>query len=277
MDEIWKDIEGYEGLYQVSNLGRIKITRNGKERITIGVLDKTTGYRKFSLHNHGKEKKFLVHRLVAKVFIPNIDNKPEIDHINTIRDDNRVDNLRWVTRKENRNNPISLEHLRIAFTGENSPHYGKKRSEATKRKISQALKQSPLNHGRTGILCKNSRPVYQYDLLGNYIAGYAGQAEASRITGIKQGDISNACNGKVNTAGGYLWRKTRTDKIEVNIDYKKSIRNRAVLQYDKHNNLIKEWRTVAEISQTLGFRANTIRACCSGQIKISNGYIWKYK
>lgn len=239
MEEIWKDIAGYEGLYQVSTVGRIKVTRNGHERISVGVLDKSTGYRRFSLYKDGKVKRAYVHRLVAESFIPNVNNKPEIDHINTVRHDNRVENLRWVTRKENRNNPISLEHLRVAFTGKNSPHYGRKRSKETRRKISEALKSSPLNHGRTGCLCKNSQPVYQYDLKGIFIAEYAGQAEAARITGIHQSDISNACNGKLSVAGGYLWRKTRMDKIEVNIDYKKSVRNRAVLQYDKSDNLIK--------------------------------------
>lgn len=277
MEEKWKDISKYEGIYQISTMGRIKVTRNGDERILVGVLDKSTGYRRFSLYKDGKVERAYVHRLVAESFIPNAENKPEIDHINTIRHDNRVENLRWVTRKENRNNPISLEHLRVAFTGENSPHYGKKRSKETKRKISEALKSSPLNHGRTGVQCKNSQPVYQYDLKGIFIAEYAGQAEAARITGIHQSDISNACNGKLSVAGGYLWRKTRMDKIEVDIDYKKSIRNRAVLQYDKSDNLIKEWSSIAEISKELGFRAATIRACCSGQIAVSNGFIWRYK
>lgn len=277
MEEKWKDIPKYEGVYQISTMGRIKVTRNGDERILVGVLDKSTGYRRFSLYKDGKVERAYVHRLVAESFIPNAENKPEIDHINTIRHDNRVENLRWVTRKENRNNPISLEHLRVAFTGENSPHYGRKRSKETKRKISEALKSSPLNHGRIGVQCKNSQPVYQYDLKGIFIAEYAGQAEAARITGIHQSDISNACNGKLSVAGGYLWRKTRMDKIEVNIDYKKSVRNRAVLQYDKSDNLIKEWSSIAEISKELGFRAATIRACCSGQIAVSNGFIWRYK
>lgn len=277
MEEKWKDIPKYEGIYQISTMGRIKVTRNKNERILVGVLDKSTGYRRFSLYKDGRVKKTYVHRLVAESFIPNAENKPEIDHINTIRHDNRVENLRWVTRKENRNNPISLDHLRVAFTGENSPHYGRKRSKETKRKISEALKSSPLNHGRTGVQCKNSQPVYQYDLKGNFIAGYTGQAEAARMTGIHQGDISNACNGKLSVAGGYLWRKTHIDKIGVNLDYKKSVRNRAVLQYDKNNNLIKEWRSVADISNELGFRAATIRACCSGQIAISHGFIWRYK
>lgn len=71
MEEIWKDIAGYEGLYQVSTIGRIKVTRNGHERISVGVLDKYTGYRRFSLHKDGKVKRAYVHRLVAESFIPN--------------------------------------------------------------------------------------------------------------------------------------------------------------------------------------------------------------
>lgn len=277
MKEIWKDIPGYNGRYQVSDIGRIKSIRNGNERILSGSLVKRTGYISFSLCKDGEIKKFSAHRIVAEAFIPNVDNKPEVDHINTIRHDNRAENLRWVTRKENINNPISLERLRIAFTGKNSPHYGKKRSKEIKRKISESLKSSPLIHGRIGVLCKNSRPVYQYDLKGNFIAVYAGQAEAARMTGIKQSDISLVCNGKSNIAGGYLWRKTRVDKIDVNINYKKFIKNRSVLQYDKDNNLIKEWSSAAEISKELGFRKATIQACCSGQIAVSNGFIWRYK
>lgn len=104
MEEIWKDIEGYEGLYQVSNLGRVKklptILKNS--------LDKQ-GYEVVQLVNeNGKKKVLKIHRLVANAFIENTENKPQVDHINTIRNDNRVENLRWVTPKENMNNPITL-------------------------------------------------------------------------------------------------------------------------------------------------------------------------
>lgn len=115
MEEIWKDIPGYEGWYQVSNLGRIKRLkkihcsfgqRHIVEREKILNTSRTKkGYLNVVLTNDGKNKKtFRVHRLVAMAFIPNIYNKPEVDHINRIRNDNRVSNLRWATGKENRMN-----------------------------------------------------------------------------------------------------------------------------------------------------------------------------
>lgn len=125
--EIWKDIEGFEGLYQVSNMGRvrsldryIKGFNHGKEHIRLikGQIlanqTETHGYSQVQLHygDRNKVKSVLVHKLVARAFIPNPENKPCVDHISTVKTDNRVENLRWVSYKENANNPISLEHYR---------------------------------------------------------------------------------------------------------------------------------------------------------------------
>lgn len=111
-NEIWKDIEGYEGLYQVSNLGRIKSlpkmcgVRMGKERI-IKCFYNHSNYTMVTLSKDGIQKHFQVHRLVAANFIPNTENKPQVDHLNRIRNDNRVENLRWVTVSENSRNTES--------------------------------------------------------------------------------------------------------------------------------------------------------------------------
>lgn len=111
-NEVWKDIPHYEGLYQVSNLGRVKalprerVNHTGgkwiqpEQLMSISIDD--DGYQKLSLTtiNH-KRKTERVHRLVALAFIDNPEGKPEVNHINCIRSDNRVENLEWVTHEEN--------------------------------------------------------------------------------------------------------------------------------------------------------------------------------
>ena len=112
-DEVWKDIEGYEGLYQVSNFGNIKslarIVHSEKRsdyKIKEKVLkqsDTTTGYKKVELHKDNKKRKsFKVHRLVAQAFIPNPENKREVNHIDGNKHNNNVNNLEWVTSSENK-------------------------------------------------------------------------------------------------------------------------------------------------------------------------------
>ena len=109
----WKDVKGYEGLYQVSNEGRIKSLKWGKEKI-LKCYKNDFGYMKTVLCKDGKTTTFQVHRLGAEAWIPNLENKPCIDHINCVRHDNRVENLRWVTQEENVNNPITLERVTLA-------------------------------------------------------------------------------------------------------------------------------------------------------------------
>lgn len=96
---IWKDIPGYEGLYQVSNDGRIYSLTSNRE---LSVIQKGDGYTCISLCDKNRVKKqYRIHQLVAKAFIPNPDNLPMINHKNEIKNDNRVENLEWVTAKQN--------------------------------------------------------------------------------------------------------------------------------------------------------------------------------
>ena len=98
--EVWKPIKGYEGLYEISNFGRVKSYRNGGEMFMRQILDKD-GYLIIGLKRDGHSKLMKVHRLVGMAFIPNPENKPHINHIDYNRSNNHVENLEWVTPKEN--------------------------------------------------------------------------------------------------------------------------------------------------------------------------------
>lgn len=100
MKEIWKDIKEYEGIYQVSNLGKVKRVKTN--RVLKGCKDKG-GYLRVNLSKNSVTSTNTLHRLVAEAFIPNTDNKPEVNHIDEDKTNNRVDNLEWSTRKDNLN------------------------------------------------------------------------------------------------------------------------------------------------------------------------------
>jgi hypothetical protein len=100
--EEWKAIEDFQD-YKVSSLGRVKSLKFGKEQILKPVLN-SNGYLYINLCKDGIQKTVKVHRLVCQAFLPNPENKLEIDHINRNKQDNRLDNLRWATHSENRLN-----------------------------------------------------------------------------------------------------------------------------------------------------------------------------
>lgn len=170
MIEEWKEIEGYTD-YMVSNLGRVKslnYRKTDKEQVLKPIKD-SGGYLVVGLCKDRKLKQFKVHRLVANAFITNTDNKKEIDHINTIKTDNRVDNLRWVTHKENMNNPLTIKKVK-------------------------------------GIDNYKAKPILQFDLNGNFIRKWDCAREVQRELGFDNGHISSCCRYERKTANGYKWK-----------------------------------------------------------------------
>lgn len=184
--EWWKYVSGYGYLYMVSTKGIVKSMRKN----VILKPSVVNGHLQVVLTDlEGVHKHYFIHRLVAEAFIPNPNNKPCVDHINTIRNDNRVENLRWVTHKENSNNPLTLKHL---STG----NMGHKLSDEHKKKLSIAHTDNP----------KKFKSVIQYTLDGQLVAEYPSIKEVSKQTGIDKCHISSCCQGKRKTAGGYIWK-----------------------------------------------------------------------
>ena len=172
MSEEWRDVVGYEGLYQVSDQGRVKslerkdcLGRTVKERILKpGVV--SSGYLMISLCTGGKQKMFSVHRLVCQAFHENPDNKPQVNHINEDKADNRACNLEWCTCKQNLN-------------------HGSRNERAAKAR---------------------SKPVGQYTRYGDLVKVWPSAIEVQRQAGFSQGNVSAAARGKLKTAYGFIWK-----------------------------------------------------------------------
>ena len=111
MEEQFKPIKDFEGLYEVSNLGQVKNVKTN--RILKPTINCQTGYKNVSLWKNNKGTNKTIHRLISMAFIPNLENKPQVNHINAIRTDNRIKNLEWVTSKENINHALIMGNLFI--------------------------------------------------------------------------------------------------------------------------------------------------------------------
>jgi len=182
--EDWKIIEEYPN-YMVSSEGKVKsIERkdcrgNQRKSITLSPRYNTRGYITVVLYKNGKPQTFRVNRLVAQMFIPNPDNKPYVDHINGDRADNRVCNLRWVTHKENMNNPLT----RLKLKNNNG------------QKIATECAR-----------LKTSKPVLQFSKNGDFIKKWDSASVAERDGNFNATSIGECCRGKFKMSGGYIWR-----------------------------------------------------------------------
>ena len=205
--ETWKEVPGYEGLYEVSNCGAVRsLNYQGKKRIKyLRNMKNLDGYEAIRLYRDGKVKKFSVHRLVYETFVGEIPEGYEIDHINTVRDDNRLVNLRVVTSKENSNNPITRErHLEAISQRSQDPKWIEATREANKR-----LAKDPkwLEANREATRKAHNKPVLQLNKEnGEVIRGWDCARDVERELGINNANISECCNNKRNSAGGFKWR-----------------------------------------------------------------------
>lgn len=195
-EEIWKDIKGYEGCYQVSSFGRVRslerdvITPSGriyhyKGQLITNNVSSPKNYVKVTLCNGFSQKKISIHRLVAEVFVPNPDCLPEIDHIDGDRHNNIASNLRWVNRKENMANEITKQKMSLAFS------------------LPKSNKQ--IAHTRS-LSCLNMKPVAMLDDNGNIIKRFESIKQAAMETKSNPSCIGGVCLGRYKTANGNKWK-----------------------------------------------------------------------
>ena len=164
--ENWKAIAGYEELYEVSDQGRVKSLKFGKEKI-LKPLKHPCGYLQVNLWKDGHIKNTYVHRLVAEAFIPNPSNLETVNHKDEVKTNNAANNLEWMSRADNNN-------------------YGTRN-----KRVGEAF----------------SKQVQMFDkYTGELLATFPSLHEAKRVTGIYQSNISECCNGKRKSSGGYKWR-----------------------------------------------------------------------
>lgn len=187
MEEIWKDIDGYEGYYQISNIGRVKsLARESKSKAVSTQIraEKVMkngitiwGYPKIVLQLNGKTKTISIHRLVAKHFVSTIDGKNVVNHIDGNKTNNVFTNLEWVTIGENQKHAYDIG-LRVApFKGK----FGK-------------------NHN-------TSKPILKISIDGDIVARYECTREAEEELGFyTNSKISDCANGKRKTAYGFKWK-----------------------------------------------------------------------
>ena len=162
MEEIWKDIPGYEGLYQVSSCGQVRSIKSGRIRVLSPCLRK--GYFAVDLSKNGKTRMRSVHRLVATAFVPNPNNFPEVNHKDETATNNNADNLEWCTSAYN--NAYGTRPERIG-----------------------SMKAKPVEQLRNGVI----------------VGRWESARDASRA-GFSSGCISECCNGRRTSHGGYEWR-----------------------------------------------------------------------
>ena len=184
--EEWKAIQGYEGIYEVSNFGNVRSLPRYKrgnfdskvfiEGKTIKQVKNNRGYYIVQLSKNNKVKNFSVHRLVAEAFIPNPNNFPQVNHKDEDKSNNRVSNLEWMTLKRNIN--YGTRNKRMALT--------------------------------------KGKNVKAFDDDGNFIMWFCSMTVAEKITGINQGDISRCTLGKTKHAGGYVWEIVKQEAEQYN-------------------------------------------------------------
>lgn len=254
MKEEFRWIKGFEGYYMVSNLGRVysfphyddMMRKHGGHFISTQIAP--NGYEVAHLMLNGKRTAKYVHKVLAESFIPNPMGKKEIDHIDSNKTNNRIDNLRWCTRSENCRNEISYARL-----------------VESQKKISRCGDKNPY-----------SRRVAQYDAKGNFITEYESCGDAFRKTGISRDSIQQCASGKRKFGGSYIWKYTTEAKFSTKKNDSYSSEKKGVCQYNINGDFVREYISITEAAKNVNRSKSSIRQAI---IKngTSAGFFWKFK
>lgn len=256
--EVWKDISGYKGFYQVSNLGRIKsvarfITDKDrpnrciyhKGQIIKQYVDKM-GYYNLHLSINSKVSLKRAHRIVAETFIPNPNNLPCINHKDETRTNNSVPNLEWCTHKYNTNYGTCIERIRSK------------------------------NLLRTDM----ATPIYQYSLDGTFVCRHNSINSIERNLGFSKRSIRQVLDGVHASSHGYIWLRSKDDDMAKRLSqwYNNPKNHHKVIQLDLAGNKIAEYSSISKASMTTGIDRSSIGRCCNsdGYHKTAGGYKWEF-
>lgn len=248
MDIEWKIIPDYT-MYLVGSNGEIRSLQTGKLKTVKPII--VHGYHYVNLYKNKKHKRFAVHRLVASAFIPNPENKYAVDHIDCDKSNNDVSNLRWVTAKENSNNPITVKNMKTGLVG----HYA--------------------GLGRTGNKHPLSKPIERIDINGN-IVSYECINEAVR-DGFTKEQIRKCCLGITNIYKKYIWR-FKGDTSKDSIDLKKEISKHDWPVWRKDIDGKITYYEHVSLAVKDGFTRNHIYQCCKNANKPhkNNAVYWSF-
>jgi hypothetical protein len=254
--EEWRDVVGYEGLYQVSNLGRVRsldryIGHNlGGRRLWRGKVLKPhkmpNGYLNIQLSKDGKKTQTGIHRLVAQAFLPTDPDRQYVDHINAIRDDNRLENLRWVTQSENNLHAVEIGNI-------------------DREKMRENCKRMIEDRGIEWC----SKPVIRSD--GKR---YLSASEAARDIGDRQSNVSAVARGERRVCRGYSFAYEDDEEGLARLergDWKnKKTRARPLVRNDG-----KIFRTSSDAAKAIGAsRGAVTKACIRGHML--HGFAFAY-
>lgn len=251
MKEIWCDVYGYEGLYQVSNLGNVKSLLNN---IYLKGHVSNCGYCDVQLYKDKKVRVFKVHRLVALHFIPNPGFKQQVNHIDGNKLNNNVTNLEWVTAKEN------TEHAIV--NGFRKAH------------VKETHKRLP-------------RKILQYDNDGYYLKTWDSVKEIVRFYGYSSSAINSCVSGNSHSSYGYIWKPYSENfprKIEsLETIYKRNQRIQKgvpkkyfqIDQFTKSGQFIQRWNSLDEICSINNYQRTHVTKSLNGQRKSAYGFVWK--